>query len=73
MAKTNCPECCGDIVLGRRLRRGQRFLCPHCCTAIEVIGMAPLELDWAYDDDDWKSDRSLEDVWSTRMEAMRPN
>ncbi len=71
MATVNCPECDRGIGLGRRLRLGQRFLCPHCRTAIEVISEVPLELDWVYDDDDEGSEGSLEDVWSRKMEAMR--
>ena len=37
-------------------RVGQKLLCPHCETEVEVIGLDPLDLDWAYDmsyDEDW--------------------
>lgn len=67
MAKAICPECDGGIGLGRRLRLGQRVLCPHCCTVIEVISVLPLELDWAYEYDEDESEGSLEDVWSRKL------
>ena len=67
----NCPECDRGIKLGRRPRQGQKFLCPHCSTAIEVIGVVPLEFDWAYDEDDEESESSLEDVWSRKPESAR--
>lgn len=61
MAKATCPECDGCMRLGRQLRLGQRYLCPHCCTVIEVSSVLPLELDWAYAYDE--SEGSLLDVW----------
>lgn len=70
MAKATCPGCEGGIRLERRLRMGQRFLCPHCCTVIEVISVAPLELDWAYDSTD-EEEVSFEDVWSKRLGSAR--
>ena len=44
---------------------GQRLRCPSCDTEIEVIDVNPVELDWAYEDeddfyDDWE-DESDED------------
>jgi lysine biosynthesis protein LysW len=44
-----CPECNGSIRLGAKLQVGQRIACPHCEIDLEVIGLAPLELDWAFD------------------------
>ena len=65
----NCPECDRGIKPGRRPRQGQRFQCPHCSTAIEVISVAPVEFDWAYDDEE--SESSLQDVWSRKLESAR--
>jgi hypothetical protein len=61
MATATCPECDESIRRDYRPRLGLRFVCPHCGTVVEVTGTHPLELDWAYDDDEQES--SLEDVW----------
>jgi hypothetical protein len=66
MANAFCPECDGGISSGHRHRLGQRFLCPHCRTVLEVISVRPLEVDWAYDEDG--SEDSLEDVWNRKLE-----
>jgi lysine biosynthesis protein LysW len=55
MARGYCPDCDESISL-RNPKVGQVLLCPHCDTEVEVVGLDPLELDWAYasaDDDDW--------------------
>lgn len=46
-----CTRCRQDIRPEDRLRLGQRFFCPHCCTEIEVVSPRPLEPDWVYDKD----------------------
>jgi alpha-aminoadipate carrier protein LysW len=48
MARAYCPECDGRIVL-ESAEVGQKLTCPHCDADLEVIGVEPLELDWAYD------------------------
>jgi uncharacterized paraquat-inducible protein A len=68
----NCPECDRGIKLGRRPKRGQKFQCPQCSTIIEVVSVAPLEFDWAYDEDE-ESEGSLADVWSRKLESARFN
>jgi lysine biosynthesis protein LysW len=55
MPSAYCPDCDEKIVLNNP-RVGQKLLCPHCDTEVEVIGTDPLDLDWAYDmsyDEDW--------------------
>lgn len=44
-----CPECDSRIRL-RTARLGQRIQCRECGTALEVVVLTPLELDWAFDD-----------------------
>jgi lysine biosynthesis protein LysW len=53
-----CPECDESIGLGARLHVGQQIVCPHCEIDLEVISLAPLELDWAFDATnlDWNND-----------------
>jgi hypothetical protein len=67
MAKATCPECNRGIKVGRRVRLGQQFLCPRCCTVVEVISVFPLALDWSDDYDEEDSEGSLEDVWSRKL------
>ena len=50
-----CPSCDDHISL-RNPRIGQKLFCPHCDIEVEIIGIDPLHLDWAYDssyDEDW--------------------
>lgn len=47
---TFCPECDSRIKL-RSPRPGQKVTCHACGTALEVIELSPLELDWAFSDD----------------------
>ena len=65
MAIAFCPACKGGVRPEHRLRLGQPFLCPHCCAVIEVIGLRPLELDWACDE--YEPEGSLEDVWRRKL------
>jgi alpha-aminoadipate carrier protein LysW len=59
-----CPDCDGEIRLSPHGRLGQKLVCPHCGADLEVIGVDPLELDWAHvwterdwgdveDEEDW--------------------
>lgn len=50
MAKGFCPECDQDIDLGKSPREGQYVTCNGCGAYLQVIGLSPIELDWAGDD-----------------------
>jgi lysine biosynthesis protein LysW len=58
MAKGYCPECDVTINLGKSPRKGQRITCFKCGSQLEVVGLSPIELDWAYDED---ADLRMED------------
>jgi alpha-aminoadipate carrier protein LysW len=58
MTKAYCPDCDGRITLNPSVKLGQKLSCPHCDAELEVIGVDPLELDWAYD---WSWDEDEED------------
>lgn len=64
MASAYCPDCDEKIVLNNP-RIGQKLFCPNCDTEVEVIGIDPLDLDWAYDmsydDDDWDDEEEEEE------------
>jgi lysine biosynthesis protein LysW len=47
-----CPECGSNIRFHKPLRTGQIVICPECDEKLEVTSLDPLELDWAFDDDD---------------------
>ena len=56
MATASCPDCGRTILLGSRPREGLRFICSSCGSHLELVGLEPLELDWAYsglDGDPW--------------------
>ena len=47
-----CPACGDDIKLPNPLKVGKSVTCPYCEAELEVIDLDPVELDWAYYDDD---------------------
>lgn len=52
MARAICPEC--DVVFELIAPHlGQLVDCPACDQPLEVIGLNPLELDWADTEDDF--------------------
>ena len=49
MSITFCLDCDRAIDLGHDPQVGQRAVCPHCETRLEVINLDPMEVDWVYD------------------------
>jgi transcription elongation factor Elf1 len=49
METVACRSCGRDIRFRRSLRLAQRFTCPHCGARHEVIGLKPVEVDWAFE------------------------
>ena len=47
-----CTECDANISFSKSPFLGQQKTCPECRSDLEVIGLSPIELDWAYDYDD---------------------
>lgn len=56
VAMTVCPECEADIEIDEYdVDKGEIISCPECGVELEVVGMSPLELDVAaQDEDDWQ-------------------
>lgn len=48
-----CPDCDADVAFAKTPYLGQKKTCPECLSELEVIGLSPLELDWAYEYDDY--------------------
>ncbi|HMN27931.1 MAG TPA: hypothetical protein PKE45_07225 [Caldilineaceae bacterium] len=59
MATATCIECDEEIAISGRPRLGMKVVCAHCGAQLEVVNLAPLEVDWAYEDDDEDDD----DTW----------
>jgi lysine biosynthesis protein LysW len=51
-----CPECDANIAFTKAPFLGQTKTCPECLAELEVIGLSPIELDWAYEYDDYADD-----------------
>jgi lysine biosynthesis protein LysW len=53
--KVRCPECLAPIYLKREVELWDPVTCPECHTALEVVNLRPLQLDYmeGYDDGDW--------------------
>jgi lysine biosynthesis protein LysW len=43
-----CPECDADVSFAQVPRLSERIACPRCRAALVVIGLNPIELDWAF-------------------------
>ena len=55
-----CPECDAEIEVDEfDVDKGDQLSCPDCGSNLEVIGLSPIELDIAPEDDD--DDDDLED------------
>lgn len=56
MTHAFCPECDTKITVGRDPREGQQVSCPQCGAYLMVVGVSPLELDWAFDEEEFEYD-----------------
>jgi len=45
-----CPSCGQTLRFRKDPKAGLRLTCPSCGTRLEVLGTAPLEIDWAFED-----------------------
>jgi alpha-aminoadipate/glutamate carrier protein LysW len=56
-----CPECDAEIEVDEfDVDKGDQLSCPECGSNLEVVGVSPIELDVAPEDDD-EDDDDLED------------
>lgn len=47
MAQGYCPDCDNAVNLGARPAEGQIVSCNRCGAVLQVMSLAPVELDWA--------------------------
>jgi lysine biosynthesis protein LysW len=45
-----CPECDADVIFSESPVLDQTIQCPHCYAELLVIGLTPIELDWAFEE-----------------------
>lgn len=52
-----CPECDAEIEVDEYdVDKGDLISCPECGTSLEVVGVSPVELDLAADEDEDEED-----------------
>ena len=49
-----CPDCEHEVRLGQNPVQGEKFTCPNCWAYLELISIAPPELQW---------DVAIENTW----------
>ena len=49
-----CPECEADVEIDEYdVDKGEIISCPECGIELEVVGLAPLQLDVPREEEDW--------------------
>ena len=57
-----CPECDAEMEVDEfDVDKGDQLSCPECGSNLEVVGLSPVELDLAPDEDDDDDDDDAED------------
>jgi len=56
-----CPSCGEEIRLRSQAKIGQQLNCPFCDAELEVIELDPIELDWAFYEEDWDEEWDEDD------------
>lgn len=52
MTTAECPSCGTFIQVGGKPKMGQQMVCSACDSVLEVVWLDPIELDWAYADEE---------------------
>jgi alpha-aminoadipate carrier protein LysW len=58
MPRGTCPECDADVQVDEDTGKGDVVECDDCGTMLEVVGLDPIELDVATenDEEDWEEE-----------------
>ncbi|MBE2202686.1 MAG: hypothetical protein IAE79_29005 [Anaerolinea sp.] len=51
--QAKCPACGATLTFTTALKFEQIIECTSCDARLEIISLDPLELDWAFEDDDY--------------------
>jgi len=51
-----CPECEAELHVDEDVDKGELMTCEECEAKLEVVGLDPVELDYAPDDEDEDDD-----------------
>ncbi|NIS79457.1 MAG: lysine biosynthesis protein LysW [Anaerolineales bacterium] len=60
MTDAFCPECDSKIYVGNSPKEGQKITCSQCGAYLMVASLSPIELDWAYDEDEFEYDEDFD-------------
>lgn len=52
MPLATCPECEAELHVDEDVDKGELMTCEECEAKLEVVGLDPIELDYAPDEDD---------------------
>ncbi len=70
--KAFCPSCEEAVTFKGLPKLGLKVQCSHCDADLEVVELSPVELDWAYydddddeewDDEDWDDEDDDDEEW----------
>ena len=61
MPTTSCPECSEEVFVDADSEQGDVVPCDECGSSLIVVGLDPIELDLAPEDDDDYSDDENDD------------
>jgi alpha-aminoadipate/glutamate carrier protein LysW len=48
----NCPECAAELHVDEDVDKGELLHCEECDSTLEVVGLDPIELDIAAEDEE---------------------
>jgi alpha-aminoadipate carrier protein LysW len=52
MPRGTCPECEADVQVSDDMDKGDLVECPDCGSTLEVVGLDPIELDLAAEEEE---------------------
>jgi lysine biosynthesis protein LysW len=66
-----CPDCRNVIVFPAMPRLNQTVVCDNCEVTLAVVNLKPIELDWAYDEDEYEDfdDFDFDEVYDEDEDA----
>ena len=56
MPIATCPQCEAEIHVDEEMDKGEAMICPECDASLEVVGLDPVELDFAIEEEEYLDD-----------------